>query len=264
MTAVLTHPAGTTMPKVSLFGAQVDALTMAESVDHAERLIGRGGPVHHVCINAAKAVRMQDDPELRRIVEDAEMVHVDGTPVVWAARLLGAHVPERVAGIDFMEALLARAAERGWRVYFLGATDEVVRRTVEVEQERHPGLVVAGFRHGYWTAEEEAEVVAGVAASQPDLLLLALPTPRKEVFAHEHLAELGASFVLGVGGSFDVAAGITRRAPRWMQRSGLEWFYRLLQEPGRMWKRYLVGNSRFLALVVKDWVGGRWSLLTTT
>src|SRR3712207_9263322 len=97
------------------------------------------------------------------------------------------------------------------------------------------------------------------AATSPDLLLLALPTPRKEVFAHQHLADLGATFVLGVGGSFDVAAGLTKRAPRWMQQAGLEWFYRFLQEPGRMWKRYLVGNSRFMALVVKEWVGGRWS-----
>lgn len=236
-------------PRVELFGVTVDALDMAASVDRAAALVDSGRPVHHVCINAAKVVRMNDEPALRQIVEDAEMVHVDGAPVVWAARLLGASLPERVAGIDFMEALLARAAERGWRVFFLGATDEVVRRTVAIERQRHPGLQVAGYRNGYWTADEEPAVVAEVAATAPDLLLLALPTPRKEYFASARLHELGAKFVMGVGGSFDVVAGITTRAPVWMQRVGLEWFFRFLQEPRRMWKRYLVGNSRFLAHV---------------
>lgn len=250
--------------KVKLFGADVDALTMAESVDRAEALLRSVRPVHHVCINAAKVVRMHDDPEMAEIVRDAAMVHVDGTPVAWASRLLGAPVPERVAGIDFMEALLARAAERGWRVFFLGATDEVVRATVAVERERHPGLVVAGYRNGYWTPDEEDAVVAEVAATAPDLLLLALPTPRKEQFAHRHLDGLNARFVLGVGGSFDVAAGITKRAPRWMQAVGCEWLFRLLQEPGRMWKRYLVGNSRFLALVAVEWIRGRWLRAITT
>jgi N-acetylglucosaminyldiphosphoundecaprenol N-acetyl-beta-D-mannosaminyltransferase len=250
--------------KAKLFGVDVDALTMAESVDHAEALLRSRRPVHHVCINAAKVVRMHDDPEMSEIVRDAAMVHVDGTPVAWASRILGAPVPERVAGIDFMEAMLERAAERGWRVYFLGATEEVVRATVDVERERHPGLVVAGFRNGYWTADEEDAVVAEVAASGPDLLLLALPTPRKEQFAHRHLEALNSRFVLGVGGSFDVAAGITKRAPRWMQAVGCEWLFRLLQEPRRMWKRYLVGNSRFLTLVAVEWIRGRWLRPITT
>jgi N-acetylglucosaminyldiphosphoundecaprenol N-acetyl-beta-D-mannosaminyltransferase len=250
-TQLPSHPA----KRTRLFGVQVDALTMAESVDRATELVERAGPaVHHVCINAAKVVRMQDDAELRRIIESSEMVHVDGTSVCWAAGLLGAGIPERVAGIDFMDALLARAAERGWRVFFLGATDEVVERTVAVELERHPGLQVAGWRNGFWTEDEEDAVVAAVAATAPDLLLLALPTPKKELFASRRLEALNARFVMGVGGSFDVAAGITKRAPLWMQRAGLEWFFRLVQEPRRMWKRYLVGNSRFIALVARELV----------
>jgi len=242
--------------RVNLFGVEVDALTMSESVDQAEKLLLADKPAHHVCLNAAKVVRIEDDPDLRRIVEHAAMVHIDGTPVAWACRLLGSPVPERIAGIDFLQAMLERAALRGWRVFFLGATDEVVKRAVEVECERHPGLRIAGYRNGFWTAGEEADVVAEVAATKPDLLLLALPTPLKEHFAAEHLEGFRARFVLGVGGSFDISAGLTKRAPRWMQTVGLEWFFRRIQEPRRMWKRYLVGNSRFLALIAALWMRG--------
>ena len=234
----------------------VDLLTLEESVDHAERLLATGRPHQHVVVNAAKVVKARTDEVLRESIEQASIVNIDGQAVVWAARFLGVDAPERVAGIDFMDALLARAAERGWSVYFLGATDEVVARTVEVEQERHPGLVVAGWRNGFWNPEDEAAVVAEVAATKPRILLLAMPTPRKERFAAAHLAALGANLVVGVGGSFDVVAGHTSRAPRWMQRAGLEWFHRLLQEPGRMWKRYLVGNTTFLALVLRARVFG--------
>lgn len=235
-----------------VFGLPMDLLTMEESIDRAERLIETGLPHQHVVLNAAKVVKAQTDVELRESIEQAAIVNIDGQAVVWAARFLGVDAPERVAGIDFMDALLARAAERGWSVYFLGATDAVVDTVVAAEQDRHPGLRVAGWRNGFWTPEEEADVVAGIAATNPDILLLAMPTPKKERFAAAHLHAFGASLVVGVGGSFDVVAGITARAPRWMQRAGLEWLHRLLQEPGRMWKRYLVGNSQFLALVARE------------
>ena len=239
-------------PRLRMFGADVDALSLSESIDAAESLIQGGGAHQHVVINAAKVVLMKDDPEVLASVRNASMVNIDGQSVVWAARLLGHEVPERVAGIDFMDALLERAAERGWRVYFLGATDEVVRRVVEVEQERHPGLVVAGSRHGYWSPDEEDDVVATVRRARPDIVLLAIPTPRKEMFAARHLEGMGASLVVGVGGSFDVVAGVVSRAPVWMQRAGLEWFHRFAQEPRRMWRRYLVGNTRFLIAVARE------------
>lgn len=230
----------------------MDLLTMDESVDRAERLIATGRPHQHVVLNAAKVVKAQTDVVLRESIEQAAIVNIDGQAVVWAARMLGVDAPERVAGIDFMDALLSRAAARGWSVYFLGAADDVVAKTVAVEQQRHPGLRVAGFRNGFWAADDEAGVVAGIAATEPDILLLAMPTPKKERFAAEHLDHFGASLVVGVGGSFDVVAGLTRRAPRWMQRAGLEWFHRLCQEPGRMWKRYLVGNTQFVKLVLAE------------
>jgi N-acetylglucosaminyldiphosphoundecaprenol N-acetyl-beta-D-mannosaminyltransferase len=240
-----------------LFGLPVDLLAMDESVDRAERLIATRRPHQHVVINAAKVVKARHDDLLRASITDASIVNVDGQAVVWAARLLGVDVPERVAGIDFMDALLARAAERGWSVYFLGATDEVVTAVVDEERRRHPGLVVAGARNGFWDADDEASVVAGIAATKPTILLLAMPTPKKERFAAAHLASFGASLVVGVGGSFDVVAGLTKRAPGWMQRAGLEWFHRLAQEPRRMWKRYLVGNTTFLLLLLTELVRAR-------
>jgi N-acetylglucosaminyldiphosphoundecaprenol N-acetyl-beta-D-mannosaminyltransferase len=242
----------------TLFGVTVDPLTMAESVDRAEELIGSGRPSHHVCINAGKLVAMRSDPYLRGVVEGADMVNVDGQSVVWSSRILGAHVPERVAGIDFMDALVARAAARGWRVFFLGGRDDVVSAAAAELSARHPGLTVAGWRSGYWKPHDEEAVVREIAATSPDLVFVGLPTPRKEYFVASHLEALGAGLVVGVGGSFDVVAGLVGRAPLWMQRAGLEWFHRLLQEPRRMWKRYLIGNAKFLALVVEHWIRGRW------
>ncbi|HET9186427.1 MAG TPA: WecB/TagA/CpsF family glycosyltransferase [Acidothermaceae bacterium] len=235
-------------PVAEVFGVPLHPLTMAQTVDRVEQLVSSGGVHQHVVLNAAKVVQLADDAELRQIVRRCSLVNADGQAVVWAARLLGVGVPERVTGIDLMERLLERAAQRGWSVFFLGATDDVVRRVVAIETERYPGLVVAGCRNGFWSTDEEHQVVAEVAAARPTLLLVALPTPAKERFLARNLDALGAAFAMGVGGSFDVVAGVTRRAPGWMQRLGLEWCYRLLQEPRRMFRRYLVGNTRFVAL----------------
>jgi N-acetylglucosaminyldiphosphoundecaprenol N-acetyl-beta-D-mannosaminyltransferase len=243
--------------RVSLFDLPVDALTLDETVDRIEQLIERGTPSQHVVLNAAKVVQASTSPDLADIVRGCEIVNADGMSVVWASRLLGRALPERVAGIDLMDAVLARAAARGHRVYFLGARAEVVRTVVEIESERHPGLCVAGARDGYWSPEEEAEVVADVAGARPHVLLVAMSSPRKEEFLSRHLHAMGVPFAMGVGGSFDVVAGLTSRAPRWMQRAGLEWLHRLGQEPGRMWKRYLVGNARFTVLVARELIRRR-------
>ncbi|HVT77469.1 MAG TPA: WecB/TagA/CpsF family glycosyltransferase, partial [Acidimicrobiales bacterium] len=190
---------------------------------------------------------------LAEVLANADMVNVDGQSIVWASRLLRAKVPERVAGIDFMEALIARAAERGWGVYFLGATDAALEACVAHFQGRFPELIVSGSHNGYWTDEEQADVFGEVAASGAQLVLVALPTPRKEYLVGDNLAAFGNALVVGVGGSFDVFGGLVSRAPKWAQNWGLEWAHRLAQEPRRMWKRYLVGNSKFCYLVARTW-----------
>jgi N-acetylglucosaminyldiphosphoundecaprenol N-acetyl-beta-D-mannosaminyltransferase len=157
-----------------------------------------------------------------------------------------------VAGADLMQELLGRSARRGYSVYLFGATEDVVEECVARAKQRHPGLIVAGYRNGYFKPDDEAAIVAAIRDARPDILFLGFGSPKKEYFMKEHHRALGVPFVMGVGGTFDVLAGRVPRAPRWMQRSGLEWSYRLAQEPRRMWKRYLISNTRFLSLVARD------------
>lgn len=239
------------MSRARLLGLPLDLLDMDQTLDVIETMIGDRRSHQHVVLNAAKVVEAQRSEALRDAIEGCDLVNADGMSVVWAGRLLGVPVPERVAGIDLMDALLGRAAHRGWSVYLLGARPEVVARVVDIERERHPGLVVAGWRDGYWSTKEEPLVMEGVAATRPDLLFVAIPSPQKEELLARYKGQLEVPFVMGVGGSFDVVAGLTKRAPAWAQRSGLEWAYRLAQEPRRMFKRYLVGNAKFGLLVLQ-------------
>lgn len=233
-------------PPVTVCGLPVHPLTLEESVAAAATLIADGGPHQHVVLNAAKIVQAHDDPELARIIRSCSLVNADGQSVVWAGRLLGSPLPERVAGIDFMLALWRRAARDGYRVYLLGAEAGVVEETARIAAGQ--GVEIVGHRDGYWDETQEPQVVAAVRDARPDILFLAVPSPRKEYFLARRQKELGCALVVGVGGSFDVVAGLRSRAPRWMRRTGLEWFHRLVQEPRRMFLRYAVGNARFVAL----------------
>ncbi|MFT3697389.1 MAG: WecB/TagA/CpsF family glycosyltransferase [Kofleriaceae bacterium] len=228
-----------------------DAVDMSGAIARVDQFIREGEPHYNVAINAAKVVACEDDVKLRDAVEAAHLRTADGQAVVWASKLLGEPVPERVAGIDLMQALIAHAAEHGYRVYFLGARPEIVNACVARARREHPRLNIAGARDGYFT--DDVAVVDEVRATKPDIVFLGFGTPAKEYFMHRHYRALGAPFTMGVGGSFDVYAGSVARAPSWMQRAGLEWAFRVAQEPRRMWKRYLVGNSRFIALVAKRW-----------
>ncbi|MEQ7126923.1 WecB/TagA/CpsF family glycosyltransferase [Actinopolymorpha sp. B11F2] len=241
--------------RTHICGVPVDALTMEESVNAACALIRTGQPHQHVAINAAKVIAARHDPHLRQVLESCAIANADGQSVVWASRLLGSRVPERVTGIDFMLRMWEVAAERGFRVYLLGSKPETVRRTADVA--RSQGVDIVGARNGFWTPEGEASVVAEVAAARPDLLFVGLPTPRKEEFLHRHLGELRAGLAVGVGGSFDVVAGVVSRAPLWMQKSGLEWLHRMAQEPRRLLGRYVLGNVEFVFLVAREAVTSR-------
>ena len=241
--------------RISMMGCLIDNLTMEETLQRVAAFIRAGTPHQHVVVNVDKLVKASRAPELRRIINACDLVNADGMPVVWAARLLGMPLKERVAGIDLFEALMQRAAARGWRVFLLGAREDVVARVRATYEQKYRGLVIAGHRHGYWSAAEEAGVAAQVAASGADLLFVAIPSPKKEQFLARYQASMQVPFAMGVGGSFDVAAGLVRRAPRWMQRAGLEWFYRFLQEPRRMFRRYFIDDPAFLWLFLKEAAG---------
>ena len=192
---------------------------------------------------------MQRDPELRRIIEACELVSADGQAVVWASRLLGDPLPERVAGIDLMQELFALAERRGFRVFILGAKAEVLERARAKIIARHPRLQLVGTRDGYFTEEEGAAVAEEVRDARPDILFVAISSPRKEYWLGRYGRAIDVPFVMGVGGAIDVVAGITQRAPRPLQRLGLEWAYRLAQEPRRLWRRYALTNIRFAWLL---------------
>ena len=239
--------------RVEIFGTRVDALAMEETLERVFTLVNDPTPSQHVVLNASKVVQMENDPALHRIIGSCDLVNADGASIVWASRVLGQPLPERVTGIDLFVKIVERAAQTGHSVYFLGATDAVLERLIERFRTDHPDLRIAGYRNGYWTPDEEAHVIADIRAAQPDFLFLAIPSPRKEFWLNENLQALGVPFVMGVGGSFDVMAGLVNRAPVWAQQIGCEWMYRLAQEPRRLWKRYLIGNATFVALTARAW-----------
>lgn len=242
----------TNKKRIEMMGCQIDNLTMEETLQTIEGFIKSGLPHQHVVVNVDKLVKANRDPELRRIINDCALINVDGMPVVWASRLLGKPLKERVAGVDLFESLMRRSADKGWRVYLLGAREEVVSGVKQVYEKKYPGLVVAGYRNGYWKMEEEAGVVEQIKSAKADLLFVAISSPKKEHFLDRYQAEMKIPFAMGVGGTFDVAVGKVKRAPVWMQNSGLEWFYRFLQEPRRMFKRYFVDDMAFWGLLLKE------------
>lgn len=235
--------------RATLFGLPLDLLTMDETLARCRELILAGRPAQHVALNAAKVLLAQDDVSLREIIRRAAIVNADGQAIVWAGRMLGVPVPERVTGIDLMERLLRLAEMEHWPVFFLGAREDVSKRFIQRVRDRHPRIAIAGAAHGYF--DNDTEIAETVGRSGAQLLLVALPSPRKEFFLAKQLPRMGALLAVGVGGSFDVWAGRVRRAPAWVQRVGLEWAFRLLQEPRRMWRRYLIGNPRFLLLFLR-------------
>jgi len=261
------HPISTAANRprrVIVAGCPVDALTFEETLAEVDRLVASHTPVQHCVINASKAVLMHKDDRLRHIVSSCALINADGQSIVWASRLLGQPVPGRVAGVDLFQALLSVSEERGYSIYLLGATQEVIDAVVARVRREHPRLRVGGARNGYWHVGESPEIVEAVRASAAHILFVGMPSPRKEYWLAENLEALSVPFCMGVGGSFDVYAGIVRRAPLWLQRLGMEWAYRFAQEPGRMWKRYLLGNLEFARLVYEAWRdqrrgGGRWS-----
>lgn len=210
-----------------------------------------------VTANASHLCMMRRDAELRHACQAADVAVADGMSVVWALRLLGRPVTERVAGIDLMTQLFAAGDARQLSVYFLGAKPEVVQRVVERCRQQYPGLVIAGARDGYFTPAEHDAIVDDIRARAPHFLFVGMPTPFKDVFCQRHRERLQVPVIIGVGGSFDVLAGVVTRAPVAVQSIGLEWAWRLVMEPRKLWKRYLTTNTEFIWLVMRELVRRR-------
>lgn len=238
--------------RVEFLNTYVDALTMKETLRKIEIAIKNKSCIQHVVINAGKINLMQKDKELTRIINKCPIINADGQSIVWASKFLGNPLPERVAGIDIFIELVKLCAEKGYRPYFFGATEEVVKEVVKKYQIKYPMLNVAGYRNGYFKETESKKIAEDIKKSGADVLFVAFSSPKKEYWINEYMNIMKVPFAMGVGGSFDVIACKTKRAPKWMQKTGLEWFYRLIQEPKRMFKRYIYGNTEFCKVIFRE------------
>ncbi|HGY11577.1 MAG TPA: glycosyltransferase [Desulfobacterales bacterium] len=243
--------------KVNLLGLDVYKMNMNDVLELCKQRIASRKQLLLGVVNVAKLVNSQKNEQLRKSVKDADVVLADGLAVVWLSKLIGNPLPERVAGIDIMTNLFESADKMNYRVYFLGAKKSVVEKVVDYVGGNHPGLIVAGYRDGYFNEDEYKSVAQEIKYSNADILFVAMTSPKKEKFLSRWSEYMNIPVCHGVGGSFDVVAGVTKRAPVWMQDIGMEWFYRVLQEPRRMWKRYLVTNSIFAGLALKAFVQAR-------
>lgn len=241
--------------RINILNCPIDKLTMDETIKLIDDSIVSKTHLHHVVVNAAKMVHMQSDKELRESVVNSDIINADGQAVVWASRFLGQPLKERVAGIDLMQNLVKLASEKGYKVFFFGAKEEIVKGVVDKYSQMYSGDIIAGYRNGYFRKDEEENIAKQIADSKADILFVAISSPTKEIFLNTYKNIINTPFIMGVGGSFDVVAGKVTRAPLWMQNAGLEWFYRFLQEPRRMWKRYLVTNSLFIWYMIREKIG---------
>lgn len=240
------------MSRISICNVPVDALTMQQTIDLVDNAIREQRSIHHVVINAVKVANAQRDIELKESIVNCDIINADGQGIVWASRLLNKPLPERVAGIDLMEELVRLASKKKYRIFFLGAKEEILSKVIRVYSDKFGNDIIAGYRNGYFKKEEEAQIAQQISDSNANILFVAMSSPKKEIFLNTYKHLIKTSFIMGVGGSFDVVSGFVKRAPEWMQDWGLEWLFRTIQEPRRMWKRYLFGNSIFIYLVLKE------------
>jgi N-acetylglucosaminyldiphosphoundecaprenol N-acetyl-beta-D-mannosaminyltransferase len=247
--------------RVRIGTLSVDRLTFGQALDEIDRLVGRGGSVFTP--NVDHVVQAEENREFRSAYDGASLSLADGVPILWAARLLGCPLPEKVSGSDLVLPLMERAARRRYRVYLLGAGPGVADKAAR--QFRAMGVNVCGLDGAIvrdpHNGIERAPILERLRAAAPDLVLVALGAPKQELFIHESREYLGRAVAIAVGAALDFVTGTVKRAPRWMSRSGLEWLYRLGCEPRRLWRRYLVRDPKFALVVWRQLIGRRPGLL---
>ena len=219
--------------KVNILGVGVDSVTMQEALDRVESFFEERRPVIVATANAEMLMRATHDEELKDILNAAELVVPDGAGTVWAAHHLGHDMPERVAGYDLAQELMKRAPVKGRRIYFFGSAPGVADKAKAKAEKLYPGIQIVGTRNGYFKEPDEAQIIADIKAAKPDLLLAALGVPKQEKWLAKYKDELNVPVSIGVGGTFDVMAGVMKRAPKWMQRAKLEWLFRAMLQPKR-------------------------------
>lgn len=239
-------------PTVSFLGCKFHRVNMDETVAWMEECIQRDRRPRFLCtLNAAGLVWAQKDPFLKETYGQADLAAADSHVVRYALRLLGMPVPEALEACQIMFEFIKRNYRKGYRFYFLGAKPAIVEKAVKILQKNYPGIQIAGCHSGYFGAEAAVQIARAIKEAKPDCLFVGMSTPLKERFLQKFIPEMDVPVSLGVGGGIDILAGEYRWAPAWVRKAGLAWFYRLLCEPGRMWKRYLITNTIFLWLFCK-------------
>lgn len=233
--------------KVAILDINVDSVKMTEAIDIVENLMAAQKPAFIATANAEMIMMADQDESLKYILNHADLVVPDGAGTVWAARHLGVAMPERVAGYDLTQHLLARAPQTNRRVFFFGSAPGVADKAKIKAEAEYPGIQIVGVRDGYFKKEQEQEIIDQIKNAHPDLLLAALGVPKQEKWLYEHLQELNVPVSIGVGGTLDVMAGVMKRAPIWMQKAKLEWLFRGLLQPKRMGR--LMALPRFVIKV---------------
>ena len=241
------------MQHISLFSIKIHNLTMHETLDHMSDLIEDGEFAYAVTPNVDHVIKLQKDADFREVYNNASLVLPDGVPLLWASRLLGVPLKERINGTDFFELACERAAERGYSVYLLGGSPGAAESACSTLKIRYPELRIAGLAcppQGFHENHElNEDIKLRIRRSAADILFVGLGAPKQENWMFHHAEQAGVRFAAGVGVSFSFVGGEIRRAPVWMQKAGTEWLWRLLKEPGRLWKRYLFGILPFARLL---------------
>lgn len=222
-----------------ILGIPIHRVTTAQTLALMEQYVAEGTPHQVVTLNPEFVMEAQHNAHFRLVIDEAHLVLADGHGLLWAARVLGDRLPERVTGSDTVPLIADMAARHGYRLFLLGAAPGVAEQAAQVLQRRYPGLVIAGTYAGSPAPEEEKAIVARIRAARPHFLFVAYGAPRQDIWIHRNLARLGVPVCMGVGGTLDFVAGVVPRAPLWMRQHGLEWLYRLIRQPWR-WRRMLV------------------------
>jgi len=238
------------IPRANFLGCPMDLVTKSDFLNLVDVHIREKSDTKIIqFVNANKVAKVDEDSSMRELMWKADFVLTDGQPLLPIARSLGIPVPERIDGIGLMRSLLELADQQAFRIFLLGAKQGIVEKCVEIIEQDFPKITIAGYRNGYFNEKQGIEIAEQIAATKPDLLFLGMGSPMKENFAERHRHSVGSKIIQGVGGSFDVP-----RAPVWMQKIGLEWLFRVMQEPRRMFWRYMTTNARFLCLYIKAFI----------
>ncbi|MEM7717160.1 MAG: WecB/TagA/CpsF family glycosyltransferase [Cyanobacteria bacterium P01_A01_bin.68] len=234
------------MNRVEILNCRYDALNFEQTLNWATKWIHADRKGYIATVNVAISMMMHSDSELQKYIDNASLVVADGQPIIWISNLFNLSLPQRVTGIDLAEGLCAIAGQEKFRVFLLGAEADVIKIVADKFQKKYPQLKICGFYHGYFHPDKVPEIIKTIKDKKTQILIIGMGVPRQENFIKNNLTESGVNLAIGIGGSFQVIAGRKKRAPYWVQQSGLEWFYRLVQEPRRLWKRYLITNSQFI------------------